>query len=377
MNINDSQANIVIDNGSGEIKCGFSSEEVPKSMFSNVYSPSTQIIGDDSKPDNIHPVSHGIISDWDAMEKVFTHLFDDELKVSAEQRQILLSEAPFSPKINKEKLTQLFFEKFNVQGLYISLQGLLSLYSVGKTTGLVVDSGDDMTCTIPIIDGYSMPHNIIKRNFGGRALTDFLIKILKEKGMQFNTYEDKKRVKELKEKSLLMSLDGYNEEVEEDKNEDKMDIENEHVINTNFEIQTSSFVLPDGTKIDLNQSISLCHDASFRPNIMGIEVPGIHFQVYDSVLKCETSMRKELFSNIILSGGNTLSFYYPQRLSLEIQKLSPSSYNDRIKVTAPCERKFITWIGGTILAGLGSFQYIWVKHDDYQEAGPQIIHRKC
>lgn len=378
MNINDSQSNIVIDNGSGEIKCGFSSEETPKSIFPNVFSPSSNKIGDESKDDNIYPVSHGVIVDWDSMEKVFTHLFDEELKVSAEQRQILLSEAPFSPKINKEKLTQLFFEKFNVQGLYISLQGLLSLYSVGKTTGLVVDSGDDMTCTIPIIEGYSMPHNIIKRNFGGRASTNFLVEMLKQKGMEFKTYEERKRVKELKEKSLSMSLEYYSNQ------EDKMDIENEktnnennktEIVNTNLE--TASFFLPDGQKIDLHRKLSICHEVNFQPDLMGIEVPGIHFQVFDSILKCETSIRKELFSNIILSGGNTLSFYYPQRLTQEVQKLAPASYVDKVKVVAPSERKYTTWIGGTILAGLGSFQYIWVKHEDYQEAGPQIIHRKC
>ncbi|MCQ2817629.1 MAG: actin family protein [archaeon] len=386
MNLSDTQSNIVIDNGSGYIKVGFSSEEAPKSIFANVYSPSTGKIGDESNEDIIYPVSHGIIMDFDIMEKVFKYLFDDILKVNSEQRQVLISEAPFSPKINKEKLTQLFFEKFNVQGLYVSLQGLLSLYSVGKTTGLVVDSGDDMTCTIPIIEGYSMPHNIIKRNFGGRALTNFLIEMLKQKGMEFKTYEDKKRVKELKEKTLsMLPLESnLNEDGSQEKNEDDMQIENEgEERQNNFDVNmipdlgNTSFVLPDGTKIDLNKSMQICHEVSFQPDLMGIEIPGIHYQVYDSILKCESSYRKDLFSNIILSGGNTLSSNYPQRLMQEVQKLAPSSLLEKIRVLAHPERKYSTWNGGAILAGLGSFQYIWVKREDYQEAGPQIIHRKC
>jgi actin-related protein len=133
--MSDSQSNIVIDNGSSTIKCGFSGEEAPKSIFPNVISKSTEKVGDDTLEDNIYPIKHGIITDFDSIEKIWEHTFTRELKVPQEERNILTSDSPLSPKMNRDKMTQIMFEKFNVQGLFICIRPLLSMYCVGKTSG--------------------------------------------------------------------------------------------------------------------------------------------------------------------------------------------------------------------------------------------------
>ena len=129
--MSDTQANIVIDNGSGTIKCGFSSEEAPKTIFSNVISKSTGTIGDETKSDLFYPVQNGIIKDFDEMEKIWKYTFSNALKISSEDRNVLISDCPIGPKINREKITQIMFEKFNVQGLFICIQPILSSYCCG------------------------------------------------------------------------------------------------------------------------------------------------------------------------------------------------------------------------------------------------------
>lgn len=356
--MSDTQANIVIDNGSGCIKCGFSSEEAPKSIFPNVISKDQTIVGDESLPDLIHPVEHGVITKWDEMEKIWQHTFSNELKVNSDERNVLISDPPIAPKINREKITQIMFEKFNVQGLFISVQAMLSMYSVGKTTGLVVDSGDDVTNVVPIIEGYSFPYTITKSNFGGRAVTNYLMELLAEKGLTFESYENRKSVREIKEKKCCISLD-YENKVNDPK------------------INETKCKLPDGKEFKVGKELFVCTESIFKPELMRKEVPGIHWQIYNSIMKSEIEIRKDLYSNIILAGGNTLISSYPERLTMEMQKLAPSSLISKIKVIAQSERKYSAWIGGAILAGLGNFQPMWISHAEYQDAGPQIIHRKC
>ena len=183
--MSDSQSCIVIDNGSSSIKCGFSGEEAPKSIFTNVISPSTDKVGDESLEDNVSPIEHGIITNFDLMEKIWDHTFSRELKVPQEERNILTSDSALSPKINREKMTQIMFEKFNVQGLFICIRPILSMYCVGKTSALVLESGDDVTQTVPINEGYYFPYSITKSNLGGKMVTNFLMEKLRKNYVAF------------------------------------------------------------------------------------------------------------------------------------------------------------------------------------------------
>ena len=220
--MSESQSNIVIDNGSSSIKCGFSGEEAPKSIFSNIISRSTDKVGDESLEDNISPIEHGIITNFDLMEKIWEHTFSRELKVPQEERNILTSDSPLSPKINREKMTQIMFEKFNVQGLFICIRPILSMYCVGKTSALVLESGDDVTQIVPINEGYYFPYSITKSNLGGKLVTNFLMDKIKENNkddMLFN--EIKKNSKIIKEKLCRVSLNYENELNDNNTNEIK------------------------------------------------------------------------------------------------------------------------------------------------------------
>ena len=92
-------------------------------------------------------------------------------------------------------------------------------------------------------------------------------------------------------------------------------------------------------------------------------------------MQCDIDVRKDLYANIVLSGGTTMFEGLPERIEKEMVRLAPPTM--KIKVVAPPERKYAVWIGGSILASLATFPQMVITRDEYNEAGPGIVHRKC
>ena len=113
----------------------------------------------------------------------------------------------------------------------------------------------------------------------------------------------------------------------------------------------------------------------FNPAIIGMESVGIHETTYNSIMKCDVDIRKDLYANVVLSGGTTMYAGIADRMSKEITALAPASM--KVKIIAPPERKYSVWIGGSILSSLSTFQQMWISKQEYDESGPSIVHRKC
>jgi actin-like protein 6A len=431
---------LVIDVGHSSTRGGYAGEDTPKSVFPSVagvifskgkdgnVGEGPMAIDDESdKPVNLNapqddriiytgdnvklrrdnmeivsPFENGLVSDWDIIENLWRHTYFDRLRVDPKEHPVVLSEPSYNTTEQREKMAELIFEKFEVPAMFISKSAVLTAFASGKGTALVIDSGSGMTVAAPVHEGYVLQRAIVKSPLAGDELTQAFEKMLIEKGVEFRpSYSfTKKEVRtgdyQITPKNLPNTTQSYHQYMTHDLVQDIKEsvckayeaAYDEKILST---MATAAYELPDTKIVDIGADRFRIPEAMFNPTIIedrfysqpNIPKTGLAHMIHTCVSNCDSDLliRKDsLVSNVLVTGGNTLYPNFTERLQSELNVLSPHGSNMRYKVVvAPTnvERKYSAWIGGSILASLGTFQQIWVSKQEYEEHGKSIVERKC
>lgn len=259
---------------------------------------------------------------------------------------------------HRAKAAEIFFEAFNVPALYVQVQAILSLYASGRTTGVVLDSGDGVTNAVPVYEGFALPHAVTRIDVAGRDVTEYMQLLLRKAGHNFHTSAEMEEVKAIKEKVCYVAFN-----IDKHEKDEADDVEPE-----------IPYKLPDGNIIQIGAEKFRAPEVLFKPSLLGLEYQGIHQTLVSSISKCDMDIRRSLYSDIILAGGSTMFEGLGDRLISEVRRLAPR--DTKIKIWAPPDRILSTWIGGSILASLTTFKRMWVTRKEYEDAGKNAIYRK-
>ena len=199
------------------VKCGFAGDNFPAHVFPCIVGRPVLrseekvkdvvlkdiMVGDECHEardflETAYPIQNGIVHNWEDMAHVWDYTFREKLKIDPKEHKIMLTEAAMNPKKNREKMVETMFETFGFDGVYISVQAVLTLYAQGLLTGVVVDSGDGVTHIVPVYEGFALPQNIRRLDVAGRHLTEYFIKLLLLRGYTFNRTADWELVREIK-----------------------------------------------------------------------------------------------------------------------------------------------------------------------------------
>lgn len=361
---------VVIDNGTDSIKAGFAGEDAPCSVFPSVVGrPKIKIpalpmkecyVGDEAQSKRgilkmKYPIERGIVTNWDDMEQVWDHTFYNELRVAPEERPVLMTESPFSPKKDKENMTQILFETFSVPALDVKMSAVLSLCSTGRDKGIVVHSGATSSHIVPVYDGNAITKAMLKLELGGRDLDYYMLKLVSEGGYSLcGGCEAIYLANKIKEELCYVALD-FDSELKKPESAFK-----------------KQFHTPYGLEISFGEQRFQCPEAMFKPSLnIGNGSAGIHQTCFDSMWKsCDPTIHKDMLRTVVLTGGNTLFPGFAERMQKEISSLVPWT-SFLTKVIAPPERKYSAWIGGSIIAA--NPDHKWITAAEYKEYGPSVI----
>lgn len=365
---------VVVDCGSTSIKYGYAGEDIPHILpFTlKTYKDLNMEIKD---IDKYRPITRGFINDFSIIGNFIEHIMFDELQLPdvGDNPLLIVGDNVHKSKLYRQKITEICFEQFSVPAFYLCLKEVCSLYASGRTTGHIINFGEEYINFLNIYEGYALPNNFHQSLFGGKQITSYLMKLLKEKISNLNKINDLGVSEDNNSKNGKLMFD-YMNEMKEKLAYVTMDFEKEK---KEFEKggKLIEYNLPDGNVLKVGRELFECTELLFNPaaNYLKKEMSIADNSV--RVIKLsEIDVRESVGRDIVLSGGGSMFTGLKERLEMEIKKKNPYY---QTKVNASPERKYYSWLGGSILGSLSTFQSMWISKEEYMESGKSIVDRKC
>ncbi len=304
-----------------------------------------------------YPIKNGVFQNEQDILTVFNHIYS-KLEIKSEEikdHPVLVTEPILNPHYHRRQIAGVLFDNFNVPALCFGSQPILSLFASGHKSGVVLESGEGITQSCAVYEGYSIPHSFIRQDFAGRHVTEYLQTLLKRSGYSFNTTAEFEIVKRIKETLCYTIM--ANTTNDEDRRR--------------AETATTHYTLPDGTFITLKEEKVMAPEILFNPSIVGMEFLSFPEIITTCLSKVDIDIRSTLYQYLILSGGNTLFKGFPEKVGNEVKRLAPKHM--KVKIYNPNNRKNSSWYGGSIITSLGSFKNMWITRNDYIEKGEKEL----
>ncbi|KAF1333602.1 Actin-like protein, partial [Globisporangium splendens] len=408
--MSDEMEAIVLDNGSGVLKAGLSGEDTPRTMLpactgklkTDLRGGGATFVGAECQQfceylGVVHPISRGVVEDWDALERTWEYVFTHELRVNPETTTlpILCTSSPAGSKQQQEKMAQILFESQKACGFYFMQQCVLSLslFASGRTRGIVVEIGHGSSHAIPIFEGYALPHAALHCQVGGMDISHRLYKLLTKRGHSFHSFQ-LHTIHKIKEATCFMGSRSDRAAISSSHGSGHSQSNNSTVADDG----SKPFELPDGTILQVDrQTRMLPGDVLYQPQDLGDEHPlmltkqsttkGLHEYVAESIAMCDKDLQKDLCAAVVLAGGTTMLPGFSKRFQEEIQTtkslgaatstmgIVPDPYVRERGYNA--QRKIAAWVGGSMFASLSTFRDIHITKQEWEEYHEAILDRKC
>jgi actin-like protein 6A len=345
-----------------------------------------------------NPLENGLIVNWDIIEKIWEHAVHERLHSDAKEHPILMSEVSYNTPTHREKITEIMFEKFEVPAFFLVKNAVLTAFAYGKSSGLVLDTGHVHTVVTPVHEGFALQKAIMKTGVAGHELNQLLLRLLKEKDPQLvirpNYLLSKKETKpgqfEVHVKELPNTTQSYHnfmvQRIIEDIKEVTCSVPDTGFdLNLQQNVTSVPYELPDGRILQIGAERFIVPEVLFNPTVLGTNYlrevgqarVGLSQLIYNSLNTTDFDIRTQLFGAVMLCGGTSLLRGFYERIQKELSLILPDKARLKVLCPVPIERKFSSWIGGSILASLGSFHQMWISKQEYDEFGKTIVNKKC
>ncbi len=411
----DNIESLVIEIGTSKTRIGFAGEDVPKYQeFTSIAKNANHYYV--KTPDEYHTLpssssssyslvspigEEGYITQWDHVETLFNDACLRQLKVKALEHPVLFAEPNHAPTAFREECLSFMFEKYDIPALFLSKTAVLSCFANGKSTGLVVDIGAGHTSIVPVHEGYGLAKNMQRSPMAGNELDLFLYKQIKnitkksqvharcEAVLNPTTTTSSSSSKRPSSTSTPLSPPVLSEDMIEFARRHVIAQVKENVCRvsdmafdeiSNAHIPKLQYELPDGTKVHVGAgrfNVPECLFVNGKTITHEKEYSSLQKMITQVAGNCELDLRRDLFHNIVLTGGSSCFENLQNRLEREVLTIVPNMNKLKILASHPNERKHSAWLGGSILASLGSFHEMWISKAEFQEHGTSIVHRKC